>query len=126
MEVNIPEVLAEVTAIFEAYEAAFVANDTDELARLFWQDGRVVRLGIADMQHGPEELAAFRRDFVAVDLPRDLDRTVITTFGRDFATAATLFRRASAPGKLGRQMQTWVRFPDGWKVAAAHVSIVDE
>lgn len=126
MEVNIPEVLAEVTAIFEAYEAAFVANDTDELARLFWQDGRVVRHGIADMQHGPEELAAFRRDFVAVDLPRDLDRTVITTFGRDFATAATLFRRASAPGKLGRQMQTWVRFPDGWKVAAAHVSIVDE
>ncbi len=126
MEVNIPEVVAEVTAIFEAYEAGFVANDTDELARLFWQDARVVRYGIADMQHGPEELAAFRRDFVAVDLPRDLDRTVITTFGRDVATAATLFRRASAPGKVGRQMQTWVRFADGWKVAAAHVSIIDE
>ena len=126
MEVNIPEVLAEVTAVFEAYEAAFVANDTDELARLFRQDDRVVRYGIADMQHGPEELAAFRRDFVAVDLPRDLDRTVITTFGRDFATASTLFRRASAPGRVGRQMQTWVRFPDGWKVVAAHVSIVDE
>lgn len=126
MEVNIPEVLAEVTSVFEAYEAAFVANDTDTLAHLFWQDTRVVRYGIADMQHGPEELAAFRRDFVAVDLPRDLDRTVITTFGRDFATASTLFRRASAPGKVGRQMQTWVRFPDGWKVAAAHVSIVDE
>ena len=75
---------------------------------------------------GPDELAAFRRAFVAVDLPRDLDRTVITTFGRDTATASTLFRRASAPGKLGRQMQTWVRFADGWKVAAAHVSIVDE
>lgn len=126
MEVNIPEVLAEVTSVFEAYEAAFVANDTDELARLFWQDARVVRYGIADMQHGPEELAAFRRDFVALDLARDLDRTVITTFGRDLATASTLFRRASAPGKVGRQMQTWVRFPDGWKVAAAHVSIVDE
>ncbi len=126
MEVNIPEVLAEVTSVFEAYEAAFVANDTDTLARLFWQDARVVRYGIADMQHGPEELAAFRRDFVAVDLPRDLDRTVITTFGRDLATASTLFRRASAAGKVGRQMQTWVRFPDGWKVAAAHVSIVDE
>ena len=126
MEVNIPEVLAEVTSVFEAYEAAFVANDTEELARLFWQDARVVRYGIADMQHGPEELAAFRRDFVAVDLPRDLDRTVITTFGRDLATASTLFRRASAAGKVGRQMQTWVRFPDGWKVAAAHVSIVDE
>lgn len=126
MEVNIPEVLAEVTSVFEAYEAAFVANDTEELARLFWQDARVVRYGIADMQHGPEELAAFRRDFVAVDLARDLDRTVITTFGRDLATASTLFRRASAAGKVGRQMQTWVRFPDGWKVAAAHVSIVDE
>lgn len=126
MEVNIPEVLAEVTSVFEAYEAAFVANDTDELARLFWQDDRVMRYGIADLQHGPAELAAFRRDFVAVDLPRDLDRTVITTFGRDFATASTLFRRASAPGRVGRQMQTWVRFADGWKVAAAHVSIVDE
>jgi hypothetical protein len=126
MEVNIPEVLAEVTSVFEAYEAAFVANDTDTLARLFWQDARVVRYGIADMQHGPEELAAFRRDFVALDLPRDLDRTVITTFGRDLATASTLFRRASAAGKVGRQMQTLVRFPDGWKVAAAHVSIVDE
>jgi len=126
MEVNIPEVLAEVTAIFVAYEAAFVANDTDELARLFWQDDRVVRYGIADMQHGPAELAAFRATFPPVDLARDLDRTVITTFGRDFATAATLFRRASAAGKVGRQMQTWVRFPDGWKVAAAHVSIVDE
>ncbi len=128
MEVNIPEVLAEVTAIFEAYEAAFVADDTDELARLFWSDARVVRYGIADMQHGPEELAAFRvafsAAFPAFDLARDLDRTVITTFGRDFATASTLFRRASAPGLVGRQMQTWVRFADGWKVVAAHVSLV--
>lgn len=126
MEVNIPEVAAEVAAVFEAYEAAFVANDIAALAGFFWQDARVVRYGIADMQHGPEELAAFRRDFVAVDLPRDLDRTVITTFGRDFATAATLFRRASAAGKVGRQMQSWVRFPDGWKVVAAHVSIVED
>ena len=124
MDVNLPEVLAEVRAMFEAYEAAFVANDTDELARLFWQDARVVRYGIADMQHGPEELAAFRAGFLPVDLARDLNRTVITTFGRDFATASTLFRRASAPGLVGRQMQTWVRFADGWKVAAAHVSIV--
>lgn len=124
MDVNLPEVLAEVRAVFEAYEAAFVANDTDELARLFWQDARMVRYGIADMQHGPEELAAFRASFPPVDLARDLDRTVITTFGRDFATASTLFRRASAPGLVGRQMQTWVRFADGWKVAVAHVSIV--
>lgn len=126
MDVNIPEVLDEVTAVFEAYEAAFVANDVDALARLFWQDARVVRYGIADMQHGPEELAAFRATFPPFDLARDLDRTVITTFGRDAATAATLFRRASAPGLVGRQMQTWARFPDGWKVVAAHVSIVAE
>jgi hypothetical protein len=126
MEVNIPEVLAEVTAVFAAYEAAFVANDAAELGRMFWQDARVVRYGIADMQHGPEELAAFRAAYPPFDLARDLDRTVITTFGRDAATAATLFRRASAPGKVGRQMQTWARFEDGWKVVAAHVSIVDE
>ena len=124
MDVNIPEVVAEVRAVFDAYEAGFVANDLELLERLFWQDPAVVRYGIADMQHGPAELAAFRTAFLPVDLPRDLDRTVITTFGRDMATAATLFRRASAPGKVGRQMQTWVRFPDGWKVVAAHVSIV--
>lgn len=124
MDVDLPEVVAELRAVFEAYEAAFVANDLDGLARLFWQDGAVVRYGIADMQHGPDELAAFRSAFVPVDLPRDLDRTVITTFGRNFATASTLFRRASAPGRVGRQMQTWVRFPDGWKVVAAHVSLV--
>jgi ketosteroid isomerase-like protein len=124
MDVNIPEILAEVGATFEAYEAAFVANDIEALAGFFWQDPRVLRYGIADMQHGPDELAAFRAAFPPVDLPRDLDRTVITTFGRDFATAATLFRRASAPGKVGRQMQTWARFDDGWKVVAAHVSIV--
>ena len=126
MEVNIPEVVEEVRAAFVAYEEAFVANDLAGLERLFWQDARVVRYGIADMQHGPEELAAFRTGFVAVDLPRDLDRTVISTFGRDAATASTLFRRASAPGKVGRQMQTWARFPDGWKVVAAHVSIVED
>lgn len=126
MDVNRPDVVAEVRAVFEAYEAAFVANDLAGLERLFWQDPRVVRYGIADMQHGPEELAAFRDGFVAVDLPRDLDRTVITTFGRDLATASTLFRRASAPDRVGRQMQTWARFPDGWKVVAAHVSLVDD
>lgn len=126
MEVNLPEVVAEVAAAFAAYEAAFVANDLATLDRLFWQDDRVVRYGIADMQHGAAEVAAFRAAFPPVDLPRDLDRTVITSFGRDVAVAATLFRRASAPGKVGRQMQTWVRFADGWKVAAAHVSIVED
>lgn len=126
MIVDDPQTLAEVTAAFVAYEEAFVANDLGELERLFWQDARVVRYGIADMQHGPEELAAFRAGFPPVDLARLLDRTVITTFGRDAATAATLFRRDSAPGLVGRQMQTWVRFADGWKVVAAHVSIVAE
>jgi hypothetical protein len=126
MDVNLPEIVAEATAVFEAYEAAFVGNDLATLERMFWQGDPVVRYGIADLQHGPAEIAAFRASFPPVDLPRALDRTVITTFGRDVATAATLFRRASAPGRVGRQMQTWVRFADGWKVVAAHVSIVDE
>jgi hypothetical protein len=126
MDVNIPAIVAELQAVFEDYEAAFLANDAAELGRLFWADPNMVRYGIADMQHGPAELAAFRAAYPPFDLARDLDRVVITSFGCDFGTASTLFRRASAPGKVGRQMQSWVRFADGWKVVAAHVSIVDD
>lgn len=125
MDVNIPEVLAEMRAVFAAYETAFVTNDIAALDAFFWNAEETVRYGVCEMQHGFAEVAAFRAASPAVDLPRDLDRTVVTTFGRDFATASTLFFRASAPGRVGRQMQTWVRMSDGWKVVAAHVSLVD-
>jgi hypothetical protein len=125
MIVNDPVVVAEVTVEFRRYEAALVGNDVAALDRLFWQDARVIRYGIAENLHGAAEILAFRQARPPAGLARDLERTVITTFGQDFATASTLFRRASSPGRVGRQMQTWARLPEGWRVVAAHVSVID-
>ena len=126
MIVNAPEVLAEVTAAFRRYEAALVGNDVAALDDLFWQDARVIRYGITENLYGAAEILAFRQARPATGLMRDLERTVITTFGQDFATAATLFRRAGSPGRVGRQMQSWARLPQGWRVVAAHVSVIDD
>ncbi len=125
MEINLPDVLEEVSAAFAHYEAALVGNDVAALQALFWQDPRTIRYGIAENLYGSAEIAAFRAARSPAGLARSLSRTVITTFGRDFATAATLFHRASAPGRIGRQMQSWVRLAEGWRIVAAHVSLVD-
>ena len=124
--INDPTVLAEVEAEFARYETALVGNDVAALDGLFWQDDRVIRYGGAENLYGYAEIAAFRASRPASGLERTTMRTVITTFGRDFATASTLFRRNGAPGRVGRQMQSWVRLPEGWRIVAAHVSIIDE
>ncbi|WP_370318434.1 oxalurate catabolism protein HpxZ [Oricola sp.] len=126
MVVNNPETLAEVEAVFKRYETALVTNDVETLDELFWQDERTIRYGGGESLYGVSEILAFRKGRSAAGLERDLDRTVITSFGTEFATASTLFRRDGASGKVGRQMQSWVRMEDGWRVVAAHVSIVDE
>jgi hypothetical protein len=126
MDVDLPEVVAEVTAAFERYEKALVSNDVAVLDELFRQDRRTIRYGIAENLYGHEEVAAFRAGRPAINLARSRSRTVITTYGRDTAVASTLFHRQSMPGKVGRQMQTWVRFPEGWRVVAAHVSLIEE
>ena len=126
MLINHPETHAEVSAVFARYEQALVNNHVAVLDALFWQSPETIRFGIAENLFGSEAILAFRKARPAAGLARTLSQTVITTYGRDAATASTLFHRASAPGKVGRQMQTWVRFPEGWKVVAAHVSIVDE
>jgi hypothetical protein len=126
MDVDLPEVLAEVTAAFERYEKALVANDIAVLDELFRHDRRTIRYGIGENLYGSEEVAAFRAGRPPINLMRTRSRTVITTYGRDTAVASTLFHRDSMPGKVGRQMQTWVRFPEGWRVVAAHVSIIEE
>ncbi len=126
MEVDLPEVVAEVTAAFARYETALVTNDIATLDELFRQDRRTIRYGIAENLYGHEEVAAFRAGRPPVNLARTLSRTVITTYGRDTAVASTLFHRPSMPGKIGRQMQTWVRFPEGWRIVAAHVSVIEE
>jgi hypothetical protein len=126
MDIDLPEVVAEVRAAFERYEAALVSNDVDTLDGLFRDDPRTIRYGGGENLYGFAEIAAFRAGRSPQGLTRALSRTVITTYGRDFAIASTLFRRASNPGKIGRQMQSWVKFGDDWKVVAAHVSVIDE
>lgn len=125
MEIDLPDVIAEVRAAFDGYERALMANDVEALNGYFRNDSRTIRYGIGENLYGHEEISAFRAARSPVGLPRTRARTVITTYGRDFATASTLFYRASAPGKVGRQMQTWVRFAQGWRVVAAHVSLID-
>lgn len=125
MEIDEAGVKAEVEAAFAAYEAALVANDVPTLERLFHDDPRTIRYGGAENLYGMEAIRAFRRARAADGLARTLSGTVITTYGRDAATAMTLFARPGAPGRIGRQSQTWIRFPDGWKVVAAHVSVID-
>ncbi len=126
MEIDIPEVKADVAAAFARYELALVSNDVATLTELFWADPRTLRYGGGENLYGIAEIEAFRIGRSPVNLERTTERTIITTFGRDFATASTLFRRDSAPGKIGRQMQTWVRFPAGWRVVAAHVSVIPD
>ena len=123
MEINIPEVVAEVRTAFERYEKALVANDVETLDRTFWNDPRVIRYSITDNAYGFEAIHASRLARPKSDLARTLERTVITTFGRDLATANTEFQRVES-GRRGRQSQTWIRFPDGWRVVSAHVSFM--
>ncbi|MCJ2031648.1 oxalurate catabolism protein HpxZ [Methylobacterium sp. J-043] len=126
MFIDDPAVKAEVEQVFATYEAALVNNDVATLERLFHDDPRTIRYGAAENLYGMDAIRAFRRVRPAQGLARDLSGTVITTFGRDCAVAMTLFRREGAPGRVGRQSQTWLRFPDGWKVVAAHVSVIDD
>ena len=123
-EIDLPDVKAEVEAVFAVYEAALVSNDVAVLDRLFLDAPTTIRYGGAENLYGYAEIAAFRAGRSPAGLARQLDRTVITTYGRDFATASTLFRRGEGSAMVGRQMQTWVRTPAGWRVVAAHVSII--
>ncbi|MCJ2022214.1 oxalurate catabolism protein HpxZ [Methylobacterium sp. E-065] len=125
MVIDDPAVKAEVEAAFEAYETALTTNDVPTLEALFRDDPLTIRYGIGENLYGMDAIRAFRRARSPVGLERTLAQTQITTYGRDAAIAMTLFTRASAPGKIGRQSQTWMRFPEGWRVIAAHVSLID-
>jgi hypothetical protein len=127
MEIDLPDVLAEVTAQFRRYEKALVDNDVAVLDELFRNDRRTLRYGIGENLYGYDAIMAFRAARSPIGLMRRTDKTVITTYGRDTAVASTLFYRdAWTSPKVGRQMQTWIRFPEGWRIVAAHVSIIDE
>jgi hypothetical protein len=126
MDIDLPEVVAEVRAAFAQYEKALVTNDVAALDALFADDPRTIRYGATENLYGYPEIKAFRAARSPVGLARSLSGTVITTFGRDFAVASTLFHRATTPGKVGRQTQAWVRGEDGWRIVAGHVSVIDE
>lgn len=124
MDINLPQVHAELSAVFARYEDALVHNHIDVLDELFWPSAHTVRYGAAENLVGIEAIRAFRAARSPAGLARQLERTVITTYGSGFGTAMTEFRRAGSP-RIGRQSQTWVRFPEGWRVVAAHVSLID-
>ena len=125
MDIDLPEIVAEVKAAFARYEQALVTNDIDTLNALFHNDGRTIRYGAGEILYGYGEIMSFRAARSPAGLARTLSRTVITAYGREFAVASTLFERTTVPGKIGRQMQTWVKFPQGWQIVAAHVSLID-
>ncbi|MDP9892182.1 hypothetical protein J2W32_004325 [Variovorax boronicumulans] len=122
LEINLPEVHAEVSAVFARYEEALVTNQRAVLDELFWNSPHTLRYGFSENHYGHADIRIFRASLPVQSPPRELLRTVITTYGRDFATANVEFRREGSR-EIGRQSQTWIRTADGWRVAAAHVSL---
>ena len=120
MQINTPNVLAEVKAVFERYEKAVIHNDVDVLDELFWNSLLTLRYGIAENLYGFDSIQSFRASR-SKGVERTLNNTVITTYGDDFATANTEFQSAGNP-RNGRQSQTWIRTADGWRIVSAHVS----
>jgi hypothetical protein len=123
MDINLPEVLAEVQAVCARYEAALVGNDVAVLDELFWDSPHTLRYGVGENLYGYEAIQAFRAGRSPQGLARQVLRTVITTYGRDCATANIEFQREGS-ARTGRQSQTWLRTPQGWRVVAAHVSLL--
>lgn len=123
MDINIPEVLAEVTAAHDRYEAALMANDVDVLDELFWTNALTLRYGIGEQLYGHDQIAAFRAARPSAGLARTTDPVIVTTYGQDFGTANLEFYRESIGG-IGRQSQSWARMPEGWRIVAAHVSVI--
>ncbi|MCL2891506.1 oxalurate catabolism protein HpxZ [Brenneria tiliae] len=124
-DINHPSVLADVSAAFYRYEKALTSNDIEVLDELFWSHGHTVRYGASENLYGIDEIRAFRLARPSAGLERTLQNTVITTYGDDMAVASTEFRREGS-AKIGRQMQTWVKLPEGWRIVAAHVSLMSE
>ena len=123
MEINQPDVLAEVVFQCQRYERALVSNDVVVLDELFWDSPLTLRYGATENLYGFAAICAFRAERPAQGLQRTVLKTTITTYGQDFATANIEFQRAGS-SKTGRQSQTWMRTPDGWRVVAAHVSLL--
>ena len=123
MEINNPDVLAEVTPLFQRYQDAIISNDVAVLNELFWNNAVTIRYGTAENLYGHDAIAAFRGTRTAAQHARVVTKTVVTAYGRDCATTNIEFTRS---GRNGRQSQTWVRMPGGWRIVSAHVSYRDD
>jgi hypothetical protein len=125
MQINDPEIVAELQELYPKYEAALVANDAETLTRMFWASPHAMRFGITENLYGIEEVEAFRKARTSANLSRTVRRLDIVTFGRDFGSVTLEFER-KVNGKIfsGRQSQVWVRLPEGWRIVSAHVSIL--
>ena len=121
-EVNRPDVVAEITEVFEAYEAALVTHDVQAMTEAFWDSELAVRYGVREVSYGAAEIAEWRRTATPVPRDRRIGPTAIVTFGDSVACVSTEFRNGDGP-RTGRQSQTWVRRPEGWRIVAAHVSL---
>jgi hypothetical protein len=125
MKINDPGVIAELEALYAQYEQALVTNDVEKLVEMFWPEEQVMRFGANENLYGPEELVAFRKSRPAANLQRTVKRLDIVSFGNDFASITLEFARSTTQGTThGRQSQVWVRFPDGWRIVQAHVSLL--
>jgi len=125
MQINDPETIAELAAIYPQYEAALVTNDIETMGRLFWASPYVVRFGVTENLHGIEEIEAFRAARSPVNLARKITRLDITTFGKNFGCVHLELERQMGDKVIrGRQSQAWVRLPEGWRVVSAHVSLL--
>ncbi len=125
MEINIPEVVAEVTRLFQGYEKALMTNDVAGLNAFFWKHPLTLRFGVGENLYGHDAIVTYRQGNIAGSPQRTLMHTVITTYGRDVATANTEFQRVAST-KTGRQSQTWLRLPEGWRIVSAHVSLLPQ
>ncbi|MFL9925468.1 oxalurate catabolism protein HpxZ [Herbaspirillum lusitanum] len=123
MQINLPHIVAEVEQVFADYEHALRVNDIVRLDRWFWYDPQTVRYGVAEILLGGAAIREYRQSCKPVHPSRRLQRTVVTSFGSDYATVSTEFT-AEDSDKIGRQMQTWVRMDAGWRIVAAHVSLM--
>jgi hypothetical protein len=126
MRINDPEIIAELQSLYPKYEAALIANDAEALTRMFWASPHALRFGVGENLYGIEQIDAFRKGRSPANLARTVMRLDIVTFGRDFGSITLEFERA-VDGKIisGRQSQVWVRFPEGWRIVSAHVSVLE-
>ena len=125
MLINDPETVAELQALYPRYEAALVNNDAETLTQMFWASPHAMRFGVTENLHGIDEIAAFRKGRSPVNLARTIRRLDIVTFGRDYGSITLEFERTvDARTVSGRQSQVWVRFPEGWRIVSAHVSLL--